>query len=340
MKAIPIILSMTSYIVGSGAALPQQVISNKDLSIQLGASAEAIEKKTGIVTRHWVSNGETTASLAIDAARMALQSAHLLSSAIDAIIVSTSSPEMFFPSVACFVQSALGCKPVPAFDVNASCSGFLYALSVGDQLIRGGAENVLVIASEVKSIYLDRENIQTVSLFGDGAGAMILSRTNRIGRGSQAGREIRSIKIFSGGPKEQLITLPAGGSRLPLSDDTLSQNLHVMKMHGTRVFRLAVRKMDEALSCLLNENGIPLQEIDLFIFHQANMRILNTVLKKKGISSEKHHTTIRKFGNTSSSSLPIAYDDAVRHGKIKSGAKICLCTFGGGFTWGAALIGG
>jgi 3-oxoacyl-[acyl-carrier-protein] synthase-3 len=169
---------------------------------------------------------------------------------------------------------------------------------------------------------------------------MILSGTNRVGRDNQAGREIRSIKLFSGGPKEQLITLPAGGSRLPISDDTLSQNLHFMKMNGTRVFRLAVKKMDEAISCLLNDNSLSLQEIDLFLFHQANMRILNAVLKKKGIPSEKHHTTIRKFGNTSSSSLPIAYDDAVRYRKINPSAKICLCAFGGGFTWGAALIGG
>jgi len=328
---------MISQIIGSGSALPQQVISNRDLSIQLGVSEKELEKKTGIVTRHWVSHGETTASLAIDATRMALQSADIPPSAIDLIIVSTSSPEMFFPSVACFVQSALGCRSIPAFDINASCSGFLYALSIGDQFIRGGrAENVLIIASEVKSIYLDRKNIQTVSLFGDGAGAMILSRTNRAGEG---GRELQSIKIFSGGPKKQLITLPAGGSALPLSLD-LSPDLRFMKMDGTTLFRLAVKKLKEAISSLLDDNAISLEEIDLFLFHQANGRILDTVLKKNGISAERHHTTIQKFGNTSSSSLPIAYDDAVKYGKIKQGATVGLCTFGGGFTWGYALVRG
>jgi 3-oxoacyl-[acyl-carrier-protein] synthase-3 len=330
---------MFSQIIGTGSALPKQVIANKDLSRQIGLSEDEIEKKTGIVTRRWVSPEETTATLAIDAAKAALQSAHLPASAIDLIVVSTSSPDMLFPSVACLVQKGLACRAVPAFDINASCSGFLYALTVGDQFLKGGkAKNALIIASEVKSIYLNRNHPQTASLFGDGAGAVVLSNTPEVERGQCLGLMIRSIHVFSGGPGKQLITLPAGGSRCPLTPDTIQKELHLMQMNGTRLFRLAISKIDEAISYLLKENRISLDEIDLFLFHQANARILEAVLKRRGIPQERHHMTIQKFGNTSSSSLPIALDDAIKSGRVKQGTRIGLCAFGGGFTWGAALL--
>lgn len=326
---------VTPVITGVGSALPKQVITNADLSQQIGISETEITKKTGIVTRHWVSEGETTATLAIDAAKNALKSAQLAPSMIDLIVVSTSSPDMIFPSVACLVQRAISNRPIGAFDINASCSGFLYALSIGEQTIKtGSAKNVLVISAEVKSVYLDKNDSTTASLFGDGAGAVILSgvSTGKIRRG------IESLHISAGGMEEQLVFLPAGGSRLPLSQDTLDKNLHTMKMEGTRLFRLAVKKMDEAVLALLKENSISLAEIDLFIFHQANLRILEAVIKKRGIPKEKHHTTIGKFGNTSSASLPMALDDAVGCGRIKPGDKVALFAFGGGFTSGAALI--
>lgn len=323
---------MTPVIIGTGSALPRQVITNAYIAPQIGLTEADITKKTGIVTRHWVSAEETTATLAISAAQKALQSAKLTPDAIDLIIVSTSSPDMVFPSVACLVQKEISNRPIGAFDINASCSGFLYALSMGEQYIKTGrAQNVLIISSEVKSVYLDKSDPQTACLFGDGAGAVILS-------GTTTSRGIKSVHIVAGGMEKQLVFLPAGGSRLPLSQDTLDQNLHTMKMEGTRLFRLAVKKMDEAVSGLLKENAIALKEIDLFIFHQANLRILEAVIKKRGIPQEKHHTTIWKYGNTSSSSLPIALDDAVSSGRIKSGDKIALFAFGGGFTYGSALI--
>ncbi len=326
---------MTSHIIGTGSTLPKQIITNADLLRKIGSHRDEIEKKTGILTRHWVGEGETTSTLAIDAAKKALQSADLPPTAIDLIIVSTSSPDMFFPSVACLVQKALPCRAIPAFDINASCSGFLYALSVGDQYLKGGlAKNILVLSSEVKSVYLNPNHPQTTSLFGDGAGAVVLSGKDR----GRKGQGIRSINICSGGPPEQLITLPAGGSRSPLSPDSFQNNLHFMKMEGTKLFRLAVKKMEEAVAHLLKENATALEEIDLFIFHQANLRILEAVLKRLKIPQKKHHAPIRKFGNTSSSSLPIALDDAIRSGRLKRGDRLALCAFGGGFTWGSALI--
>ncbi len=336
---------MIPVMIGTGSALPKQVITNTDISRQIGISETDITKKTGIVSRHWVTEGETTATLAIDAAKTALQSASLPPDAIDLMIVSTSSPDMIFPSVACLVQKGLAVgaqtRPVGAFDINASCSGFIYALSIGDQYIRNGlAKNLLIISSEVKSVYLNKNDPQTACLFGDGAGAVILSGiSHRKGRrGGSVPCGMRSVHIAAGGMEKQLVLLPAGGSRLPLSQETLQQNLHTMKMEGTRLFRLAVKKMDEAVSALLEENDIALKEIDLFIFHQANLRILEAVIKKRGIPKEKHHTTIWKFGNTSSASLPIALDDAVVSGRIKRGDKIALFAFGGGFTYGSALV--
>jgi 3-oxoacyl-[acyl-carrier-protein] synthase-3 len=326
---------MTPEITGTGSALPKQVITNADLSQGIGLSEAEVTKKTGIVNRYWVSEGETTATLAILAAQKALQSAQLPSDEIDLIIVSTSSPDMIFPSVACLVQKAIANRPIGAFDINASCSGFLYALSIGDQYIKSGlAKNALIISSEVKSIYLNKHDPQTACLFGDGAGAVILSDACK----GRTNRGIKSVHISAGGMSEQLVFLPAGGSRLPLSQDTLQKNLHTMKMEGTRLFRLAVKKMDEAVLALLKENLISLAEIDLFIFHQANLRILEAVIKKRGIPKEKHYTTIWKFGNTSSASLPMALDDAVSSGRIKPGDKIALFAFGGGFTWGSALV--
>lgn len=326
---------MVPQIIGTGSALPKQVITNADLSRQMGLGETAITKRTGVVSRHWVSEGETTATLAISAAKAAIASAHLPPDAIDLIIVSTSSPDMQFPSVACFVQKAISKRPIGAFDINASCSGFIYALSIGEQFIKNGlAKNVLIASSEVKSVYLDKNDPQTASLFGDGAGAVILSCASHEG----TRRGIKSVHIAAGEMEKQLISLPAGGSLLPLSDDTLRTNLHTMKMEGTRLFRLAVKKMDTAVFALLKENAIALEEIDLFIFHQANLRILEAVIKKQKIPQEKHHTTIWKYGNTSSASLPMALDDAVACGRIKQGDKIALFAFGGGFTYGSALI--
>lgn len=317
---------MPSQIIGTGAALPKRVVTNFELSERLGISEREIEKRSGIKTRHWVQAGETTSSLAIEAARKALEAAYLPAKAIDLIIVSTTSPDMFFPSTACLVQKGLSARPIPALDLNASCSGFLYALSVADQYLRTrSVEYVLVISAEVKSPFVNPDDPSTAFLFGDGAGAVVLS---------QGDRGIRSIRIHADGSRHKLIYLPAGSSRLPTSASSLKAGLNFMKMDGKALFRTAVKKMGEALLSLTEESS----EIDLFIFHQANLRILEALFKKQPVPPEKIHITISRFGNTSSSSLPIALDEVVREGRLKKGNQLALCAFGGGLTWGTALV--
>ncbi len=319
---------MRSQIVGTGMALPRQVMTSQSLGMRLGLTEAQIEKRCGIRTRYWVGEGETTSSLALSAAKMALQSADLPASALDLILVSTSSPDMFFPSVACLVQKGLNARLIPAFDLNASCSGFLYALSVADQAIQNrSARRVLIVSAEVKSSFIDKNDPATAILFGDGAAAAVLAP----GR-----RGLRSMKIYAEGSRHRLIYLPAGGSRIPASTDSLKGGLHTMKMEGKALFRQAVKKMEMAAKALAEE--APLSEIDLFLFHQANFRIIEAVLKKLEIPASKSHLTIQKYGNTSSSALPIALDDAIRSGRLKRGDRLALMSFGGGLTWGWALM--
>ncbi|MCG3112364.1 MAG: ketoacyl-ACP synthase III [Candidatus Manganitrophus sp. SB1] len=321
---------MPSQIIGTGIALPKRAVTNEELSGRLGLSEKKIEKMTGIQSRHWVEAGETTSSLAVEAARKALQSADLLPDAIDLILVSTTSPDMSFPSTACLVQRALSTRPIPALDLNASCSGFLYALSVGDQFIRSGtAKRVLIIAAEVKSPSINPGDPSTAILFGDGAAAVVLA---------EGKRGIQLIRLHADGSRHRLISLPAGGSRYPTTSETLSGGLHYIRMEGKGLFRMAVKRMQEALFSLAKEANLSLSEIDFFIFHQANLRILETVFEKTGIPHDKSVVTIPRYGNTSSSSLPIALDEATRTGKLKPGNRVILCAFGGGLTWGTALI--
>lgn len=317
---------MPSQIIGSGIALPKRIVTNEELSKRLGLGEREIEKRTGIRQRHWVEQGETTASLAAEAARSALQSADLSPEGIDLILVSTTSPDMSFPSTACLVQKALSMRPIPALDLNASCTGFLYALSVADQFIRNGmAKRVLVVAAEVKSPFVNPEDPSTAILFGDGAAAMVLA---------QGKRGIKSIDLHADGSRHRLISLPAGGSRQPTSRETLSCGLNYMKMEGKGLFRMAVKRMQEALASL----DTRLSEVDFFILHQANLRILEVVFEKADIPLSKTLVTIPRYGNTSSSSLPIALDEAMKRGRIKPGNRVALCAFGGGLTWGTALI--
>lgn len=316
--------------IGTGIALPKRVVTNEELARRLGLSEREIEKRTGIQSRHWVEGGETTSSLAIEAARRALQSADLFPEAIDLILVSTTSPDMSFPSTACLVQKALPARPIPAFDLNASCTGFLYALSVGDQFIRNGAaKRVLIVAAEVKSPFIDPEDPSTAILFGDGAAAVVLA---------EGERGIRSIRMGADGSRHRLISLPAGGSRRPTTPETLSGGLNYIRMEGKGLFRMAVKRMQEALSSLADGANLSLDEIDFFVFHQANLRILEAIFERTGIPPAKSVVTISRYGNTSSSSLPIALDEAIRMGRFKPGNRVILCAFGGGLTWGTALI--
>ena len=321
---------MPTTILGTGRALPKQIVSNDLLSEHLKITAEGIQKKTGIITRHWASSEETTASLALEASKKALFAAGLSSDVLDLILVTTTSADMYFPSTACLVQRGLAARNIPAFDINASCSGFLYALSIADQYLSNGtAKHVLIASSEIKSRSVNRDDAATAILFADGAGAAILSKGER---------GICRIQIGANGSRHKLIRLPAGGSQEPLSAESLKGGRHYMQMAGQELFRTAVKTMERELLRFLKSVSLSFDQIDHYIFHQANLRILEAILRRNAIPDARVHITLSRFGNTSSSTIPIALDVALEEKKIKKGERVLLSAFGGGITWGNVLI--
>jgi 3-oxoacyl-[acyl-carrier-protein] synthase-3 len=325
-------MSLRSRIIGTGGYVPARIVTNEELAGLTGVTPAAIYRRTGIRERRWAAPDEATSDLALQAATAALEAAGTQAAALDAIILSTTSSDTLMPAAACHLQRLLGAKPAFAFDLAASCSGFLYALSVGDHLIRlGQAGRVLVAAAEVKSRYLNFKDGNTAILFGDGAGAAVLA----------AGDErhgVLSVNLHADGSQADLITIPAGGSRLPASEKTVAEGLHAITMKGPSLFRVAVRRLETAVTETLKEQGLTVRDVDRFIFHQANGRLLDKVSERLGIPPDKTFSMIERYGNTSSSSLPLTLDAAVRAGKVKSGDLVCLATIGGGLTWGTALI--
>jgi 3-oxoacyl-[acyl-carrier-protein] synthase-3 len=321
-----------SRIIGTGGYVPARIVTNEELAGLTGVAPAAIHRRTGIHERRWAAPDEATSDLALCAATAALEAAGTQAEALDAIILSTTSPDTPMPSAACHVQRRLGAKRAFAFDLAASCSGFLYALSVGDLMIRmGQAGRVLVAAAEVKSRYLNCKDGNTAILFGDGAGAAVLS----------AGDErqgVLSVNLHADGSRADLITIPAGGSRLPASEKTVAEGLHAITMKGPSLFRVAVRRIETAVTETLKEHGLAVRDVGCFIFHQANGRLLDKVVERLGIPAERTFSMIERYGNTSSSSLPVTLDAAVRAGKVKPGDLVLLGTIGGGLTWGTALI--
>jgi len=323
-------------IIGTGSYLPSRVVPNEELAPQLRLAPARIHRLTGIRTRHWAGDREASSDMAIAAGRRALDAADCAASSVDAIILSTTSPDMAFPSTACSVQRGLGCKQVGAFDVSASCSGFLYGLSMAHAMIQSGqAKTCLVVASEVKSRSLDLQDESTALLFGDGAGAVILrGEEDR----SPEWRGILGIRLYADGAHHGLIRVPSGGSRTPLSSDRLRKQEHTLRMHGAALFRIAVRRIEQAALEILKEFGICPGDLKQVVLHQANGRILSHVADRLGIDEGRLASVIERYGNTSSASLPIALDDAVRSGKISPGDLVLLGSFGGGLTWATALV--
>src|SRR5713101_3956785 len=325
-------MPLRSRIVGTGGYVPIRVVSNAELACLTGMSQSAIYRRTGIKERRWAGPNEATSHLTHQAALAALEAAGVQPHALEAIILSTTSPDTPMPAAACHLQRLLGAKPAFAFDLAASCSGFLYALSVGDHLIRlGQARRVLVAAAEVKSRYLNFKDGNTAILFGDGAGAAVLA----------AGDErhgVLSVNLHADGSRADLITIPAGGSRLPASEKTVAEGLHAIHMRGPSLFRVAVRRLETAVTETLKEHGLMVPDVHWFLFHQANGRLLEKVGARLGIPAAQTFSVIERYGNTSSSSLPLTLDAAVRAGRIKPGDLVCLATIGGGLTWGTALI--
>lgn len=319
------------YIAGTGSYLPADIVTNRELSKIVGLSPENIERMTGIRERRRARPDEATSDLATRAGQSALHAAGIGGEDVGLIIVATTSPDMPFPSTACIVQKNIGAKKAFAFDINASCSGFLYALSIAGMFIKNGqADTALVIASEVKSRFVDSKDKETAILFGDGAGAVVL-RENR-------GENMISTRLYADGKNWKWIHLPAGGSKIPATSSTIAAGLHTMRMEGSKVYKTAIRTLEKMVIDIVKGCGLKMEDIDHFIFHQANLRIIDQVIERLGIPMEKVPLSLTFNGNTSSASIPITLDQIVREGRIKKGDTILLASFGGGLTWGASIV--
>lgn len=317
--------------VGIGSYVPKKVLTNADLEKMVDTSDEWITTRTGIKERRIAAKGEATSDLACNAATQALEEAKLKPEQLDLIIVATITPDMQFPSTACIVQQQLGATNAICFDVAAACAGFVYAVTIAKQFIaRGSLKNALVIGAETLSTITDWQDRNTCVLFGDGAGAAILSEVKSGG--------ILSSYLGSDGTISDILMVPGGGSRNPASQKTIDERMHFIKMRGNELFKIAVNAMAEAACKAVEKAGLKAEDIDLVIPHQANTRIIMAVAKKLGLTEDKIFLNIEKYGNTSSASTIIALTEAVRTGRVKKGDIILLDAFGAGLTWGACVI--
>jgi len=322
-----------SKISGTGSALPARRVENQEVASFLRRDPSYIFRVSGIRTRYWAESQEDCSLLAEQASRQALDRAKLTPNDLDAIIVSTTSPDMAFPSTACLLQARLGISGIPAFDCSASCSGFLYGLSMADCFLRAGQfKRCLIVASEVKSRTLDRHDLSTAILFGDGAGAAILERSTNPDQG------IVSIRLNADGQYHDLVKVAGGGSRQPLSQAVLDNRSHTLRIQGSKLFRIAIRQLRQAIREHVKEEKWEISDLDQVIFHQANARMITHLCRTLKISSDRCVAIMEDVGNTSSASLPMALDFANRHQRLKEGSQILLGAFGGGLTWGTALI--
>jgi 3-oxoacyl-[acyl-carrier-protein] synthase-3 len=319
-------------ITGWGSAVPERVLTNADLEKLVETSDEWIVTRTGIRERHIVGEGESTSTLAVRAARQALERAGVSPWQVDLVICCTATPDFLFPATACLVQHEIGAENAGAFDLQAACSGFIYGLSVGTQFIKTGEyKNVLVVAAEVLSRFIDWKDRATCVLFGDGAGAVLLQPSNeRLG--------LLSSILGSHGVGEDLIKLPAGAARAPASDATLLERKHYIKMNGQEVYRFAVRIMGDSAVEALGKAGLAYEDISLFIPHQANVRIINSIADRLHLDPQKVYINIDRYGNTSAASIPIALCEAVDAGRVKQGDNLLFVAFGAGLTSGAAVV--
>jgi 3-oxoacyl-[acyl-carrier-protein] synthase-3 len=316
-----------------GAYAPKNVVTNEDLSQIVDTSDEWIRTRTGIGERHLADESETVSFMASEAAKEALENSGLSIEEIDLLIVATMTPDMLFPSTACLVQSKLGLKKVASFDIEAACSGFLYALEVGSSMLKAGAyKNALIIGSEKISGIVDWQDRTTCVLFGDGAGAAVLSKSEEPDIG------VLGALLRADGDAAHLLHMPGGGSNIPASSESLDDRQHFLKMNGKEIFKVAVRYMEQATLDLLESKGLTIEEIDCVIPHQANMRIIDSLGERLGVPKEKFVNNLVRYGNTSAASIPIALTEAVKLGKLKKGDHLLLIAFGAGLTWGASLI--
>ena len=323
----------SAVILGTGAYTPETVVTNDALAARVDTSDEWIRTRTGIRERRFAAEGETTSDMAKIAAERAIAAAGIGTEAIDLILVSTMTPDMPFPSTACLLQSKLGLPQVAAFDIQAACSGFVYGLSItSSMLLSGRFRNALVVGAEKTSTILDFEDRSTCVLFGDGAGAAVLGLDPTPGIG------ILGCLEGADGTDPKLLYQPAGGSALPANEASVAARQHFLKMNGREIFKIAVRVMGDAGSRLLERHGYRAKDLDCIIPHQANMRIIDSLARRLGISMDTFHNNLAWSGNTSAASIPLALDEAVRSGRIDSGDLVLLVAFGAGLTWGSTLI--
>ncbi len=325
--------NLGSKIVGTGSYLPPRRVDNEEVAAYLEVEPSYIFRVSGIRSRFWVDSDVDCSFLAEQAARRALEQAKLNPEDLDIIIVSSTSPDFIFPSTACLLQARLGLQGLPAFDCSASCSGFLYGLSMADGFIRSGQyRRCLVVASEIKSRTLDRTDLATAILFGDGAGAAIVEQT------TSEKPHLVSIRLHADGAYHDCVKIPGGGSRWPLSQEVIDSRGHTLRIQGSKLYRLAVRRVREAVTKHLEEEKWEADQLAQVIFHQANGRMLAQLCDKLGIAPDRCENMIEQIGNTSSASLPIALDHANRRDRLHEGDRVLFATFGGGLTWGSALL--
>jgi 3-oxoacyl-[acyl-carrier-protein] synthase-3 len=318
-------------ILATGSYVPEKVLTNADLEKMVDTSDEWIVTRTGIRERRISSPEQASSDLAYEAAKKALAKANVSAEELDMIIVATVTPDMMFPSTACLLQDKLGAKKASALDVSAACTGFLYGIATGSQFVANGMYRyVLVVGVETLSKITNYKDRNTCVLFGDGAGAALLGPVAD-GYGFQA------FDLGADGSGGPLLAQPAGGSRIPASRESVEQNLHYITMAGGEVFKFAVRVMNQATEAVLDKAGVSKEEIDLLVPHQANLRIIDSAIKRFGLSEDKVAINLDRYGNMSSASIPVALDEAVEAGRLKEGDNVILVGFGGGLTWGAAL---
>jgi len=319
-------------LIATGTYVPPGILTNNDLERIVDTSDEWITTRTGIKTRHMADENTATSDVAANAARQALEKAGMRPEDVEVIILATATADRVFPSTACVVQENLGTVNAACFDVAAACSGYLYGLTIAKSYIASGMfENVLVIGAETLTKIMDFEDRSTCVLFGDGAGASVLGRVEQ-------GRGILSTFIKSDGRLTRILNMPAGGTRMPTTHETVEQRLHYIKMHGNEMFKYATRAMAEASGIALERAGITTDDVDLFIPHQANIRIIEATARRMKFSMDQVVVNIDRYGNTSAASIPIAMVEAFEQGRIKKGTVLLLASAGGGMTWASAVV--
>lgn len=322
---------MKARIAGTGSYVPERVLTNRDLERMVATSDAWIVDRTGIRERRIAAPGEACSDLGVRAAELALQAAGVDAAELDLILVATCTGDAPLPSTACIIQHRLGAVRAAACDLGAACCGFVYALAVGDAYVKTGFRHVLVVGAEVMSMIIDWTDRNTCVLFGDGAGAVVLTA-------EEGERGILSSHLHSDGSLWELICVPGGGSRIPPSEKMLADGLQYMKMKGNETFKVAVKTLEDSAREALSANNLSIEDLDLYVPHQANARIIKAVAARLGLPMEKVVLNMDRYGNTSAASIPLALDEVVRAGRVGEGSLVMMAAFGSGLTWASSLV--